>query len=106
MCIGIPMRVIAADGAGAWCEGMGERRRVDTLLLGPQTPDVWLLVFLDTAREVLSDGEAERITAALRAVTLAMQGERAVAHLFPDLVDREPPLPAFLAVPSPLPGGN
>jgi hydrogenase expression/formation protein HypC len=100
MCIGIPMRVMQVEGSTAWCEGMGERRRVDTLLLGPQAPGTWLLVFLDSAREVLSEAEARRTAEALQAVQQVMQGGHNVDHLFADLVDREPELPAFLQPPS------
>ncbi len=96
MCIGIPMRVVCSEGDYALCEGMGEQRRVDTLLTGAQAPGTWLLVFLDSAREILSAQEAQRITAALQAVQLAMRGEGDIEHLFPDLVDREPQLPDFL----------
>jgi len=96
MCIGIPMRVMQIEGDYALCEGMGEQRRVDTLLLGSQTIGTWLLVFLDSAREVLTPGDAEKITAALQAVNLAMQGDGDIGHLFADLVDREPQLPEFL----------
>lgn len=105
MCIGIPMQVMQAEDSIAWCEGMGERRRVDTLLLGPQTPGTWLLVFIDSAREVLSEAEAQRTAAALQAVQL-MQGGQNLDHLFADLVDREPPLPAFLAPSSTSPTGD
>jgi hydrogenase expression/formation protein HypC len=34
MCIGIPMQVIESDGRFALCEGRGERRRVQTALVG------------------------------------------------------------------------
>lgn len=90
------MRVIRVEGDYALCEGMGEQRRVDTLLLGTQPVGTWLLVFLDSAREVLSPGDAEKITSALQAVNLAMQGDGDVGHLFADLVDRQPGLPEFL----------
>lgn len=96
MCIGIPMRVMQVEGDYALCEGLGEQRRVDTLLLGSQKIGTWLLVFLDSAREVLTPGDAEKITSALQAVNLAMQGESDVGHLFADLVDSEPQLPEFL----------
>jgi hydrogenase expression/formation protein HypC len=90
------MRVTAVEPGAAWCEGMGERRRVDTLLIGDPTPGAWLLVFLDTAREIISEAQAQRTAEALQAVLLAMRGETAVDHLFADLVEREPELPAFL----------
>jgi len=96
MCIGIPMQVARLEGAYAWCEGMGEQRRVDTLLVGSQPVGTWLLVFLGSAREVLSDQNAARITSALQAVGLAMQGDADIGHLFQDLVDRPPQLPQFL----------
>ena len=44
MCIGIPMQVIETDGRHAWCEGRGERRRINTALVGTVVPGGWLLV--------------------------------------------------------------
>lgn len=96
MCIGIPMQIVTVEGDYAWCEGMNERKHIDTLLVGRQPPGAWVLVFLNSAREVLSVEEAQRITQAVQAVNLAMQGEIDVDHLFADLVDREPQLPEFL----------
>ena len=96
MCIGIPMQIVAVEGEHAWCEGMGERKRIDTLLIGQQTVGTWVLVFLDSAREVLQPEDARRITQAVQAVNLAMQGVVNVEYLFADLVDHEPQLPAFL----------
>ena len=96
MCIGVPMQVVAVEPGAAWCEGMGERRRVDMLLVGEQPVGSWLLVFLDTAREVIDEEQARRTADALQAVQLAMQGEARVEHLFADLIEREPELPAFL----------
>ena len=93
MCIGIPMRVIEAGNGYAICEGMGERKRISTLLVGDQPAGTWLLTFLDSAREVLTDEDAARITDAVTAVNLVMQGATDIDHLFADLVDREPPLP-------------
>ncbi|MEW8209427.1 MAG: HypC/HybG/HupF family hydrogenase formation chaperone, partial [Candidatus Thiodiazotropha taylori] len=45
MCIGIPMQVVSMEGTTALCQGMGESRRVDTLLVGDQPVGSWLLVF-------------------------------------------------------------
>ncbi len=99
MCIGLPMQVTDVGSGFAWCEGMGERRKVSTLLVDAQPVGSWLLVFLDTAREVITAEEATRIADALKAVSLTMAGETGVDHLFADLVGREPPLPEFLQAP-------
>lgn len=96
MCIGLPMQVVAVESGAAWCEGMGERRRVDMLLVGEQPVGSWLLVFLDTAREVIDEQQARLTADALRAVNLVMQGDTSVEHLFADLIERGPELPAFL----------
>ncbi|MES9853965.1 MAG: HypC/HybG/HupF family hydrogenase formation chaperone [Candidatus Thiodiazotropha sp. L084R] len=96
MCIGVPMQVVSCEGSYAICEGMGESRRVDTLLVGDQLPGSWLLVFLDSAREVLTEQRADQIRQALQALDMALQGETEVSHLFADLVDREPQLPEHL----------
>lgn len=96
MCIGIPMQITSIEAGHAWCEGMGERKRIDTLITGEQPVGTWVLTFMDSAREVLSEEDAQRITNAVLAVNLAMQGETNVEHLFADLVDREPQLPEFL----------
>ncbi|MCG7973281.1 MAG: HypC/HybG/HupF family hydrogenase formation chaperone [Candidatus Thiodiazotropha taylori] len=93
MCIGIPMQVVSTEGTTALCQGMGESRTVDTLLVGDQPVGSWLLVFLNSAREVLSEQRAEQISQAL---DLALSGESEVDHLFADLVDRTPELPEHL----------
>ncbi len=95
MCIGIPMQVMEVEPGHAWCEGMGQRRQVDTSLIGEQLVGTWVLVFLDHAREVLDDEQARRIGNALRAVAAVMQGE-SIDCLFDDLMEGEPQLPDFL----------
>lgn len=96
MCLGIPMQVLEVGDGYAWCDAAGERRRVDTLLVGRLQPGTWLMTFLDTAREVISADDARRVADALQALAMAMRGDGGVDHLFADLVDREPQLPAFL----------
>jgi hydrogenase expression/formation protein HypC len=98
MCIGLPMQVIESSPGRALCRGRGEQREVDTLLVGEQAHGSWLLVFLDSAREVLSSERAKQIDQALTGLELAMQGERHFDHLFADLIGREPELPAHLQV--------
>jgi hydrogenase expression/formation protein HypC len=106
MCIGIPMQVVESGFGYARCEGMGMQREVETLLVGEQPPGTWLLIFLDSAREVLSEEDAARITDAVKAVDLIMQNDGAISQsslenetieaLFADLIDREIPKPDSL----------
>jgi hydrogenase expression/formation protein HypC len=55
-----------------------------------------VLVFLDTAREIITAKHAAQIQDALQALTFTLQGDYNVDHLFADLVNREPQLPDFL----------
>lgn len=96
MCIGIPMQVIEPRGESALCLYRGETSLIDMMLVGEQPAGTWLLVFLDTAREVIDAEKARQISDALEAMRLAMRGETAIDHLFADLVDREPELPEYL----------
>ena len=96
MCIGIPMKIIAYQGEWALCESDGQQRLIDMMLLGKQAIGSWVLVFLDTAREPLSEQQAGQIADALRAVQLTLQGEARIEHLFADLLDKTPELPSFL----------
>ncbi|MDP2902835.1 MAG: HypC/HybG/HupF family hydrogenase formation chaperone [Methylovulum sp.] len=96
MCIGLPMQIIEQRGESAVCLYRGEENRVDMMLVGEQPVGTWLLVFLDTAREVISAEKARQIADALEAMRLTMLGETRIDHLFADLVDREPILPEFL----------
>lgn len=82
MCIGIPMQVIEADGRYALCQGRGERRRINTALVGAVRPSDWLLVFLDDAREAIDAQRAAEVNAALDLVLGAMQG-----NALPDDID-------------------
>ena len=95
MCLGLPMTVLDSDDYSALCEWHGEKRRVSTLLVGRQSPGARLLVHLDSAIRVLDDAEAEAISRALDGLAAAAEG-RAFEHLFADLIDREPELPAHL----------
>ena len=90
------MQVVEVREGIAVCEGMGERRDINMQLVGEQQPGTWVLTFLDTAREVLSEADAVRISDAVMAVNLVMQGQTDVDHLFADLIDREPPRPASM----------
>lgn len=96
MCLGIPMRVTAVEEATAWCEGRGERLRVDTRLVEAPVIGDWLLVFHGTAREKLSEERAADIGSALAALDAALAGETDLDRHFADLANREPELPEHL----------
>ena len=96
MCIGIPMQIQSLRGDMAVCLYQGVEYLIDLMLVGTLPVGTWVLVFMDTAREVLDETRALQITRALEAMRLAMQGETDLDHLFADLADREPTLPEFL----------
>jgi hydrogenase assembly chaperone HypC/HupF len=97
MCIGIPMQVIEQGEFYTLCEGLGERKQIDMSLVGSQPVGTWLLTFLDAAREVIGDDDANKITEALKALDLAMSGEtEGLDMFFADLSGREPQLPEHL----------
>lgn len=74
MCIAIPMQVIRAEPGHAWVTGRGERRRVDTALVGEPAAGDWLLVFLGSARERIDAGRAAEVNALLDLVQGALTG--------------------------------
>ncbi len=96
MCIGMPTQVVEMRGTHALCEVDGHRELVDMLLVGEQPQGTWVLNFLGGAREVLTPENAGQIRAAIEAVGEVMQGQSRIDHLFADLVEREPQLPAHL----------
>ena len=72
MCIGMPMTVCAVEPGHAWVEGRGQRRRVNTALVGEPVVGEWLLIFLEGARERLSPERAAEVNAALDLIEGAM----------------------------------
>jgi hydrogenase expression/formation protein HypC len=95
MCLGIPMTVLTGGDLSALCKRGGDTRQVSLMLVGPQPDGTRVLVHIDTAVRVLDAEEAETIDRALEGLAAAMDG-RAFEHLFQDLIDREPELPAHL----------
>ncbi len=103
MCIGLPMQITESGFGYARCEGLGMTREVDTLLIGDQPPGTWVLVFLNSAREVISEQDARKIGDAVSAVEMVMNPQPGISPqgmemdsidaLFADLIDREPPKP-------------
>lgn len=97
MCIAIPMQVLRMEGELALCAGRNGEARLDTLLTGPLEAGQWVLGFLGTAREIVSEEHALRVGDALDALEAILAGDTASldAH-FADLAGREPQLPDFL----------
>lgn len=97
MCLGIPMKVLEADGVFAWCDGRDGRSRIDLSLVGAQPAGTWLLTFMGSAREVMSAEAAARTDRALDALAQVLAGDASgVDAAFADLVGREPTLPPHL----------
>ena len=95
VCVGIPMRVVSAiaGAASSDCEGRGRRERLDFMLVGEQPSGTWVLASRGVAVRVLTTEEAMQTNAALDALERALAGEGNLDAGFPDLLDRERPLP-------------
>lgn len=66
MCIGIPMQVRAITPGHALCEGRGGVfKQLNTALVGELQLGDWVLAFLDSAQERLSQDRAAEINATL-----------------------------------------
>ncbi len=74
MCIGTPVKVIENRDFVALCEGRNGTEEVNMMLVGPQTEGTWVLNFLGSAREVISEQDAENINKALDGLTAIMDG--------------------------------
>ena len=87
MCIGIPKIVEKSEGIEgefAWvakADG-SERERVNMMLVGAQENGTWVLTALGTAREILTEEEAETINDALSALEASLAGDYDPAQHF------------------------
>ncbi len=79
MCIGLPMQVIATREGFATVRGRGEQREVQTTLVNTVHPGDWVLVFIDSAREIIDATRAAEVNATLDLIAAAMSGQ-AGAH--------------------------
>ncbi len=86
MCVGVPVQVVEAGEFMALCRGRNGEEQVNMMLIGPQPEGTWVLNFLGSAREVISDEDAVNIDKALDGLTAIMQGETDIDinHYFPD----------------------
>lgn len=75
MCIGVPVQIVETGELMALCRGRNGEERVNMMLIGSQPEGTWVLNFLGSAREVLSEEDAVNINKALDGLTAIMQGE-------------------------------
>jgi hydrogenase expression/formation protein HypC len=87
MCIGIPAQVIEASDFVARCHTRNGEEQINMMLTGPQPAGTWLLTFLGSAREVISEKDAREIDKALDGLSVIMGGDAEidVDHYFPGL---------------------
>ena len=93
MCIAIPMQVIEQRGLTALCRGRNGEQELNMMLIGPQPEGTWVLNYLGSAREVVTEKDAKKIEDALLAMEAVMRGEENIDidHFFPDLADSNRP---------------
>lgn len=87
MCIGTPVKVLEKHDFIAICEGRNGVEEVNMMLTGPQEEGTWVLNYLGSAREVISEEDADNINKALDGLTAIMEGavEIDVERYFPDI---------------------
>lgn len=95
MCVGLPLRIISIDGIAAIAESGAHREVIDLSLTPEAKVGEWLLTFLGAAREVISESEAQKISAALDGLRAVMAGGD-LGDAFADLEASAPQLPPHL----------
>lgn len=91
MCIGIPVQVIASGEFVATCRGRNGDEQVNMMLIGAQPEGTWVLNFLGSAREVLTEQDAQNIDKALDGLNAIMSGNSNIDidSYFPGLGERQ-----------------
>jgi hydrogenase expression/formation protein HypC len=89
MCVGIPALVLEAGDFIARCRTRNGEEQINMMLTGPQPAGTWLLTFLGSAREVISERDARHIDKALDGLSAIMTDDADidVDHYFPDLTE-------------------
>ena len=95
MCVGVPMQVLSVDGIAARASDGREEQLIDLSLVDHVEPGQWILTFLGAAREIISEDEAHKITAALNGLRSLMAGGP-LGDAFADLEQNTPSLPPHL----------
>ncbi len=91
MCIGVPVKIIESGEFVSICTGRNGEEQVNMMLLGKQPVGTWVLNFLGSAREVLTENDARNIDKALDGLTAIMSGESDVDidSYFPDIREQQ-----------------
>jgi len=79
MCLGVPMRIIESDGFTALCERLGERRRVNVMLIEESPAGTCVLVHVNNAVRLLDEEEASLINEALDELARALSHHTVLA---------------------------
>ncbi|MEJ2694041.1 MAG: HypC/HybG/HupF family hydrogenase formation chaperone [Candidatus Thiodiazotropha sp.] len=89
MCVGIPALVLETGDFVARCRTRNGEEQINLMLTGPQPAGTWLLTFLGSAREVISERDARHIDKALDGLSAIMtdNADIDVDHYFPDLAE-------------------
>lgn len=85
MCIGVPVQVIEDRDLVALCRGRNGDEIINMMLTGAQPAGTWVLNFLGSAREVLSEQDAMLINSALDGLLAAVNGETDLDQYFPNV---------------------
>lgn len=89
MCVGVPLKIVEAGDFVARGEGRNGIEDVNMMLIGAQPVGTWVLNFLGSAREVISEQDAAQINSALDGLSAIMNGEETidVDHYFPGIAN-------------------
>ena len=82
------MLVVEPGLGSAWCEGRGQRQRIDMLIVGDQGAGTWVLAFNGAARRVIDAEEAAQTSAALDALEAAFAGAQNFDAFFVDIIEQ------------------
>ena len=74
MCIGAPVKIVESGEFVSRAEGRNGVVEVNMMLIGEQPVGTWVLNFLGTAREVLTEQQAEEMNLALDGLSEIMSG--------------------------------
>ncbi len=87
VCIGVPVQVMQSGDFVQRCQGLNGEEMVNMMLIGEQPVGTWVLNFLGSAREVLSEQDAANINKALQGLSAIMNGAEQidVDQYFPGL---------------------